>query len=131
MNAEPDNKMIRAKQDDPRITKFGSFMRRTRIDELPQVFNILKGDMSFVGPRALRIEEYKQNEKDFPEFTYRLKVQAGLTGYAQLYGKYNTTFRDKLLLDIYYIENYDLITDIKLILMTVVTILRKDSTEGF
>lgn len=131
MNAEPDNKMIRAKQDDPRITKFGSFMRRTRIDELPQVFNILKGDMSFVGPRALRIEEYKQNEKDFPEFTYRLKVQAGLTGYAQLYGKYNTTFRDKLLFDVYYVENYSLIEDIKLILMSFFNMFSKDSTQGF
>lgn len=131
MNAEPEGKAIRAKVNDDRITKYGKFMRSTRIDELPQVFNILKGDLSFVGPRALRIEEYTQNEKEFPEFKYRLKVKAGLTGYAQIYGKYNTTFRDKLLLDIYYIENYSLILDIKLILMTVVTMFMKDSTEGF
>ena len=131
MNAEPEGKMIKAKENDPRITKYGKFIRATRIDELPQVINILKGEMSFVGPRALRIEEYKENEKEFPEFKYRLKVQAGLTGYAQLYGKYNTSFRDKLLFDMYYIENYSLIEDIKLILMSFVNIFIKDSTQGF
>lgn len=131
MNAEPEGKAIRAKVNDSRITPFGKFIRSTRIDELPQVFNILTGDLSFVGPRALRVEEYEQNEKNFPEFKYRTKVQAGLTGYAQVYGKYNTTFRDKLLLDIYYIENYSIITDIKLILMTFATMFTKDSTEGF
>lgn len=131
MNAEPNGKMIRAKINDERITKIGKVLRSTRLDELPQVFNILKGDMSFVGPRALRIEEYEENEKSFPEFKYRLKVQAGLTGYAQIYGKYNTTFKDKLLLDIYYIENYSIILDISLILITFVTMLFKDSTEGF
>ena len=131
MNAEPEGKMIRAKNNDERITKLGKFLRSTRLDELPQVYNILRGDMSFVGPRALRIEEYEENEEKFPEFKYRLKVQAGLTGYAQIYGKYNTTFRDKLLLDIYYIENYSIVLDINLILMTFVTMLFKDSTEGF
>lgn len=131
MNAEPDGKMIKAKENDPRITKYGRFIRRTRIDELPQVFNILKGEMSFVGPRALRVEEYKTNENDFPEFKYRLKVKAGLTGYAQIYGKYNTSYRDKLLLDICYIENYSVITDIKLILMSIVNMFVKDSTQGF
>ena len=131
MNAEPEGKAIRAKVDDDRITPFGKFIRSTRIDELPQVFNILKGDLSFVGPRALRVEEYEENEKDFPEFKYRTKVKAGLTGYAQIYGKYNTTFRDKLLLDVYYIENYSVIEDVKLILMTFVTMFMKDSTEGF
>lgn len=131
MNAEPEGKAIRAKVNDDRITPFGKIMRSTRIDELPQVFNILQGDLSFVGPRALRVEEYEQNEKDFPEFKYRIKVKAGLTGYAQVYGKYNTSFRDKLLLDVYYIENYAISLDIKLILMTVVTMFTKDSTEGF
>lgn len=131
MNAEPNNKMIRAKENDERITKYGSFMRKTRIDEIPQVLNILKGEMSFVGPRALRIEEYEENKNDFPEFNYRLKVQAGLTGYAQLYGKYNTSFRDKLLFDVYYIENYSLMEDVKLILMSFFNMFIKDSTEGF
>lgn len=131
MNAEPDGKMIPAKENDDRITKYGRFMRRTRIDEIPQVFNILKGDMSFVGPRALRIEEYEENKDSFPEFRYRLKVKAGLSGYAQLYGKYNTSFKDKLLFDLYYIENYSLIEDIKLILMSFINIFRKDSTQGF
>ena len=131
MNAEPGNKMIRAKEDDARITKYGKFMRSTRIDEIPQAINILKGEMSFVGPRALRIEEYEENKNVFPEFTYRLKVQAGLTGYAQLYGKYNTSFRDKLLFDVYYIENYSLVEDIKLILMSFFNMFIKDSTQGF
>lgn len=131
MNAEPNGKMIKAKEDDPRITPFGKFIRATRIDELPQIFNIFTGSMSYVGPRALRVEEYEENEKDFPEFRYRLKVKAGLTGYAQIYGKYNTNFRDKLLLDIYYIENFSIIEDFKLLLMTAVTMLKKDSTEGF
>ena len=131
MNAEPDGEMIRAKENDSRITKYGNFMRKTRIDEIPQVFNILKGDMSFVGPRALRIEEYEENKEKFPEFRYRLKVKAGLTGYAQLYGKYNTSFKDKLLFDLYYIENYSLIEDIKLILMSFINIFIKDSTQGF
>ena len=131
MNAEPEGKAIRAKVNDNRITPFGKFIRRTRIDELPQVFNILQGDLSFVGPRALRVEEYQQNEKDFPEFKYRTKVKAGLTGYAQVYGKYNTSFRDKLLLDIYYIENYQISLDMRLILMTIATMFSKDSSEGF
>jgi len=131
MNAEPNGKAIRAKNDDNRITPFGKFIRATRIDELPQIINIIKGDLSLVGPRALRIEEYKQNERKFPEFKYRLKVKAGLTGYAQIYGKYNTSFRDKLLLDMYYIENRSLIIDAKLLMMTLVTVFKKDSTEGF
>lgn len=131
MNAEPDGKAIRAKENDLRITKFGKFIRSTRIDELPQLFNILKGDMSFIGPRALRIEEYEQNRKIFPEFEYRLKVKAGLSGYGQVYGKYNTSFRDKLLLDIYYIENYSLLLDTILFFMTIATMLKKDATEGF
>ena len=91
--------------DDPRVTKVGKFIRKTSIDELPQVFNILIGQMSFIGPRPERPEIYNETIKEMPEFKYRLVVKAGLTGYAQIYGKYNTSLRDKLLLDIYYIEN--------------------------
>ena len=117
--------------DDPRITKVGRGLRRSRLDELPQLINILKGDMSIVGPRPERIENYEMYESEIPEFKYRTKVKAGLTGYAQVYGKYNTTAYDKLRLDLMYIENYSIILDIKLVLMTFRTLFQKESTEGF
>ena len=119
-----------AKENDDRITKVGKIIRAMRLDELPQVFNILKGDMSLVGPRPERPEIANKIYNELPEFRYRLKVKAGLTGYAQIYGKYNTTLKDKLLLDLLYIENYSLLLDIKLIFMTVKIIFIKDSTEG-
>ena len=119
-----------AKENDDRITKVGKVIRAMRLDELPQVFNILKGDMSLVGPRPERPEFANKIYNELPEFRYRLKVKAGLTGYAQIYGKYNTTLKDKLLLDLLYIENYSLLLDIKLIFMTVKIIFIKDSTEG-
>lgn len=117
--------------DDPRITKVGRGLRRSRLDELPQFINILKGDMSIVGPRPERIENYEMYESEIPEFRYRTKVKAGLTGYAQVYGKYNTTAYDKLRLDLMYIENYSIILDIKLVLMTFRTLFQKERTEGF
>ena len=116
--------------DDPRVTKVGKFIRRTSIDELPQFFNVLKGDMSLVGPRPERPELAAISEESMPEFSYRLKVKAGLTGYAQVMGKYNTTPYDKLKLDLAYIENYSLMLDIKLILMTVKILFVPESTEG-
>ncbi|MDO4940330.1 MAG: sugar transferase [Erysipelotrichaceae bacterium] len=130
MNAEEKTGVVLAKQDDDRITSVGKFIRKTRFDELPQLLNILKGDMSFVGPRPERPEIYNEIIKDMPEFSYRLVVKAGLTGYAQIYGKYNTAMRDKLLLDLYYIENYSLIDDIKLLLMTFKIVFVAESTEG-
>lgn len=130
MNAEKNTGAILAREGDSRITPVGKFIRKCRIDELPQLFNILKGDMTFVGPRPERPELFEKITEEVPEFKYRLTVKAGLTGYAQIYGKYNTTMRDKLLLDIYYIENYSLITDIKLIIMTLKVILIPESTEG-
>ena len=117
--------------NDPRITRVGRFIRRCRIDELPQLINIIRGDMSIVGPRPERIENYELYEKEIPEFRYRTKVKAGLTGYAQVYGKYNTTAYDKLRLDLMYIENYSIILDIKLVLMTFRTLFQKESTQGF
>ncbi|MDD6550274.1 MAG: sugar transferase [Lachnospiraceae bacterium] len=117
--------------DDPRITRVGKFIRRCRIDELPQLINIIKGDMSIVGPRPERVENYQMYEQTIPEFKFRTKVKAGLTGYAQVYGKYNTTAYDKLRLDLMYIENYSIILDIKLVLMTFRTLFQKESTEGF
>lgn len=119
-----------AAKDDDRITPVGSFMRRTHIDELPQIINIFKGEMSFVGPRPERPEISLEYEKVIPEFPFRLKVKAGLTGYAQVYGKYNTTPYDKLKLDLTYIENYSLWLDFKLILMTIKVIFQKENSEG-
>lgn len=120
-----------AKENDSRITKVGAFIRKTRIDELPQLFNILKGDMSFVGPRPERPEFVEEYCKTVPEFKYRMKVKAGLTGYAQVYGKYNTTFLDKLKMDLIYIEKYSVFLDIEIILTTIKVVFMKESTEGF
>lgn len=131
VDAEKFGEVIPATDRDPRITKVGNVIRATRIDELPQILNILKGEMSIVGPRPERVEHVEKYSKDIPEFSYRLKVKGGLTGYAQIYGKYNTSAYDKLRLDLMYIENYSLILDIKLILMTLQIMLRKESTEGF
>ena len=130
VNAEGDGVAKLAKENDERITPVGKIIRATRVDELPQLFNIIKGDMSFVGPRPERPEIMKQYCEEMPEFPFRTRVKAGLTGYAQVYGKYNTTPYDKLKLDLFYIENYSLWTDIKLILMTVKTVLKKEATEG-
>lgn len=131
VNAEKDGKSQPAVDNDPRITKVGKIIRATRIDELPQILNILKGDMSIVGPRPERVEHMEAYSHEIPEFDFRLKVKGGLTGYAQVYGKYNTTPYDKLRLDLMYIENYSLLLDIKLILMTIRVMLKKESTEGF
>ena len=131
VDAEKEGKSIPATGNDPRITKVGRITRATRIDELPQILNIIKGDMSIVGPRPERLEHMEKYSQDTPEFYFRTKVKGGLTGYAQIYGKYNTSAYDKLRLDMMYIENYSLLLDIKLILMTVRIMLTKESTEGF
>lgn len=130
VNAESDGVAKLAAQNDNRITPFGKFIRAVRIDELPQLINVLKGDMSFVGPRPERPEIMEEYMKEMPEFAFRMRVKAGLTGFAQVYGKYNTTPYDKLKLDMFYIENYSLWMDIKLIIMTVKTLLKKEATEG-
>ena len=122
---------IPATDRDPRITKVGRFIRATRLDELPQILNIIKGDMSIVGPRPERVEHMEKYGAEIPEFAFRTKVKGGLTGFAQIYGKYNTSPYDKLRLDMMYIENYSFILDIKLILMTIRIMLSKESTEGF
>ncbi|MBQ6334374.1 MAG: sugar transferase [Erysipelotrichaceae bacterium] len=130
MNAEKNTGAVLAKENDDRITPVGRFIRKTRLDELPQLINILNGEMSFVGPRPERPEIYDEICMTMPEFRYRLVVKAGLTGYAQVYGKYNTSLRDKLLLDLYYIENYSIVDDIKLILLTLKIIFNKEAAEG-
>ena len=116
---------------DPRITKVGKIIRKYRLDELPQVFNILYGDMSFVGPRPERVEHVELYLKELPEFKYRMKVKAGLTGYAQIFGKYNTSAFDKLRLDLIYIENQSFSLDLRLIMLTVKVMFQGESTEGF
>ena len=131
VDAEKDGHSIPAQGHDPRITRVGRFIRASRIDELPQLLNILKGDMSIVGPRPERLEHMEKYSAEIPEFSYRLKVKGGLTGYAQIYGKYNTSPYDKLRLDLMYIENYSLVMDIKLILLTIRVLFSKESTEGF
>lgn len=130
VDAEKDGVARLASKGDPRITPFGRFIRKVRIDELPQLFNIIKGDMSFIGPRPERPEIIKQYMEDMPEFAFRTKVKAGLAGYAQVYGKYNTTPYDKLKLDLTYIENYSVWLDIKLMLLTLKVLITPDSTEG-
>ena len=117
-------------KNDPRITKVGRFIRATRLDELPQLWNILNGDMSIVGPRPERQTYIEEFCRETPEFIYRLKVKAGLTGYAQIYGKYNTTPLDKLKLDLMYIESYSILQDIRLIFLTLKIMFMKESTEG-
>ena len=131
VDAEKFGEVIPATDHDPRITKVGNVIRATRIDELPQIINILKGEMSIVGPRPERVEHVEKYQEEIPEFVYRTKVKGGLTCYAQIYGKYNTSPYDKLRLDLTYIEEYSILLDIKLILMTLQIMLRKESTEGF
>ena len=126
---EEENNCITRKNDD-RITPVGHIIRKLHLDELPQILNIIKGDMSFVGPRpewTATTEQYAQN---LPEFLLRLKVKAGLTGYAQIYGKYNTTPYDKLLLDLTYIEKYSFLLDLKLMLLTLKVLFEEENTEG-
>ena len=131
VNAEQSGISVPATERDPRITKVGRVIRATRFDELPQIINILKGEMSVVGPRPERIEHVREYSAEIPEFKYRMAVKGGLTGYAQVYGKYNTTPYDKLKLDLLYIQNYSIFLDLEIILKTVQVMFTKESTEGF
>lgn len=128
---ENKDKIVPVTEKDPRITPVGEVIRKYRIDELPQLFNIIKGDMSLVGPRPERIEHVKLYTEEIPEFSYRTKVKGGLTGFAQVYGKYNTTAYDKLKLDLMYIQNYSFLLDIEIIFKTIKILFIKESTEGF
>ena len=129
VESEVSGARLACKEDD-RITPVGRVIRNIHFDELPQIFNILKGDMSLVGPRPERPEIAEQYRREIPEFDYRLKVKAGLTGYAQVYGKYNTTPYDKLKLDLTYIETYSVLQDIKLLMLTFKILFQKENTEG-
>lgn len=131
VEAEEDGKPHPAGEHDDRITPVGRIIRACRIDELPQLINILKNDMSIVGPRPERVEHVEKYTADIPEFRYRSKVKGGLTGYAQVYGKYNTSALDKLKMDLIYIMNYSLLLDLQIIFETVKILVQKESTEGF
>ncbi|MCI8341843.1 MAG: sugar transferase [Firmicutes bacterium] len=130
VDAEKDGVARLAQSGDSRITPVGHVIRKFRLDELPQLFNILFGDISVVGPRPERPEISKQYEKSIPEFKFRLKMKAGLTGYAQVIGRYNTTPYDKLMWDLMYIENYSFMMDLKIILMTIKILFLPESTQG-
>ncbi|NLB61701.1 MAG: exopolysaccharide biosynthesis polyprenyl glycosylphosphotransferase [Clostridiales bacterium] len=130
VDADKPGESTIALQDDKRITRVGKFIRSARIDELPQLINVLVGDMSLVGPRPDLAENYEHFCKEYPQFIYRLKVKAGLTGLAQLYGKYNTSAVDKAKLDLLYIEKASIMQDLRLLLYTFKVIFIKESTQG-
>lgn len=132
MRVGSDSMGVRPTTDnDDRITKTGRVIRAWRIDELPQLFNIIRGDMSLVGPRPERVEHVKAYTERIPEFELRLKMKGGLTGYAQVYGKYNTSALDKLKLDLIYITEYSILMDIQIMIETIKILFLKESTEGF
>ena len=130
-NDKPEDLQTSITVNDPRITRVGTFLRRFRLDELPQFYNILIGDMSLVGPRPEMMANVKRYKMELPSFVYREKMKAGLTGYAQIEGRYNTSAEDKLMLDMMYIESFSIWLDIKLILRTFTVLAKNDSTQGF
>ena len=130
-HSELEDHQVSVAVDDPRITRVGKFLRRWRLDEIPQFFNILIGDMSLVGPRPEMMANVARYKMNLPSFVYREKMKAGLTGYAQIEGRYNTSAEDKLMLDMMYIESFSIWLDVKLILRTFTVLLKKDSTQGF
>ncbi|MDO5331721.1 MAG: sugar transferase, partial [Bacillota bacterium] len=130
VDAEKDGVARLATEDDDRITPIGKFIRKCRLDELPQLFNILKGDMTIVGPRPERPEIAKQYEESIPAFKLRLQVKAGLTGYSQVYGRYSMDPYDKLEMDLMYINKRDFFTDLAIIFATVVILFSSESAAG-
>lgn len=132
MRAEDGERHVSVSKDDDRITKVGRFIRKYRIDEFPQLINIIRSDMSIVGPRPEMVENVEKYTAEYPEFVYRQRAKAGLTGMAQIYGKYNTTPKDKLMLDLSYIEQFSIWLDIKLMFRTVLVFFTsEESTEAF
>ncbi len=129
--ARDEENSVSARRDDSRVTPVGKFLRKYRIDEIPQLYNVLRGDMSIVGPRPEMLENVDKYTREVPEFRYRQQMKAGLTGLAQIEGKYNTSPKDKAILDLLYIENFSLAYDCKLMLRTLTVFFRRDSTEGF
>ena len=130
VDAEKYTGPMLAQENDPRITKLGRFLRTARLDELPQIWNVVVGDMSIVGPRPERPFFVQQFIKETPEYAYRHNVKPGITGMAQVYGKYNTTAFDKLVYDLMYIEKCGILTDLSIIIQTVKVLFTKSATEG-
>ena len=126
-----DDDQVSITVGDPRITRIGAFLRKYRLDEIPQFFNILIGDMSLVGPRPEMMANVTRYKMELPAFVYREKMKAGLTGYAQIEGRYNTSAEDKLMLDMMYIESFSIWLDVKLLLRTFTVLAKSDSTQGF
>lgn len=126
VNAEQDSGPVLATENDPRVTRVGYFLRSTRIDEIPQLFNVLKGDMSIVGPRPERPFFVNELIKETPEYIYRMNVKSGITGLAQIAGKYSTSPENKLKYDLLYTKSYSLSQDLAILLQTVKVILMKD-----
>lgn len=130
VNAEEESGAILAKKNDDRITRVGGILRKFRIDELPQLINVLKGDMSLVGPRPERPEFTSEYEKKIQLYSYRHRVKAGLTGLAQISGYYSTTIEDKTKHDLFYVEKHSIMLDIKIILLTIEVMLNPSKAEG-
>lgn len=130
LDAEAQSGPVMAGENDPRITRVGRFLRATRLDELPQFINVLKGEMSVVGPRPERPFFVRQFKRETQEYAYRHNVKPGITGLAQVYGKYNTTAYDKLIYDLMYVQRCDIFTDLVIIIQTVRVLFQKGSTEG-
>lgn len=130
LDAEKQTGPVMAAENDPRITRVGRFLRTTRLDEIPQVFNILKGEMSFVGPRPERPVFAEKFSEAIPAYAYRFKVKPGITGLAQVNGHYDTEPMDKLRYDLYYIRNYSLWLDLKILLQTLKVILTPETARG-
>ncbi len=132
MRVEDGDRHVSVSKDDDRITKVGRFIRKYRIDEIPQLINIIRSDMSIVGPRPEMVENVEKYTAEYPPFVYRERAKAGLTGMAQIYGKYNTTPKDKLMLDLSYIEQFSIWLDLKLMFRTVLVLFTpEESTEAF
>ena len=130
LDAEKQSGPTLATSNDPRITRVGRFIRATRMDELPQLINVLIGNMSIVGPRPERAFFVEKLKKELPEYIHRSGVKPGITGMAQVYGKYNTTPYNKLIYDLIYIQNCSIVTDLVLMLKTVRVLFSKSHSEG-
>ena len=130
MREDAGEELVRGGDD--RITKVGRFIRKFRIDEIPQFVNVIKGEMSVVGPRAEMADRVYMNAQEMPEYLYRYRMKAGITGYAQIHGKYNTSPKDKLLLDLTYIQTFSLWNDFKILFQTMFVLFRPEkSTEAY
>jgi lipopolysaccharide/colanic/teichoic acid biosynthesis glycosyltransferase len=130
VDAERKSGPVFATRNDPRITPVGRFLRGTRLDEIPQVLNILKGEMSFVGPRPERPSFVRQFAETIPAYSYRLKVKPGVTGLAQVRGRYDSDPASKLRYDLYYIRNFSLLLDLKILFQTVLVVLKPGNARG-